>query len=384
MERLGELTRSVSKLPRGTGFVRLAMVLARAGTNPASNQNAAMDAASRSVEWADTPSVRHILKAAQWLPLTDPIWAKAAVAAGTTSDASWAGALVPFQTLATEFVEMLRPQTILGRLTGVRRVPFNVHVSRVTGGVSAGWVGQSKPKPLSAMSLDSVYLGFAKISAIVALSNELVRFSSPSAEAVVSQDMSAAVIAFQDTQFIDSSVTAVTDTNPASITNGITPISSTGSTVAAIVNDVASMFAAGIAGNVAYVDGAWVMHPRTANYLGSLLTTGGQLLWPSIGVRGGSWYGLPVLTSASVPIESGGGTSITLIDGGEVFLADDDGVTLSASNEASVQMLTNPATGATTEVSFFQANLAGIRVERWCNWARRHDAGVQILTGVLY
>jgi HK97 family phage major capsid protein len=266
----------------------------------------------------------------------------------------------------------------------VRRIPFNVHVARATGGVSAGWTGQTKPKPLSAMAFDNIYLGFAKISSIVALSNEMVRFSSPAAEGVVSRDMQAAIVAFEDQQFIDPTVSAVADVNPASITNGITPFSSSGSTVAAISSDVAAMFAAAEAGNVSLANGAWVMRSRTANYLGALLTTGGQRMWPEINVRGGIWYGLPVIVSNSVPLESGSTTTITLIDGGEVFLADDGGVTLSSSNEASVQMLTNPATGATTEVSLWQSGLSGIRVERWENWARRHDAGVQVLESVAF
>jgi hypothetical protein len=47
-------------------------------------------------------------------------------------------------------------------------------------------------------------------------------------------------------------------------------------------------------------------------------------------------------------------------------------------------MVDNPATGATTEVSLWQANLSALRVERYCNWQRRHDAGVQVLADVAY
>jgi HK97 family phage major capsid protein len=324
------------------------------------------------------------LQAARLLPLNLPVWAKAGVAPGTTADSTYAAPLVPFQTYAAEYVEYLRPQTILGRIPGVRKIPFNVHMPRAIGGTSAGWVGETVPKPLSKMSFDNIYLGFAKISAICALSNELVMFSSPAAEEVVSRDLGAAIIGFQDSSFIDHTISAVPDVSPAAITYGITPITSSGSTAVEIISDVAKMFAAGIAGNVHFDNGCWVMHPRTANYLGSLLTTGGQRLWPEINIRGGMWYGLPVITSASVPVESGGETTLTLIDGGEVFLADDSGVTLSASNEAALQMLTNPATGATTQISLWQANLSGIKVERWENWARRHDAGVQILESVSF
>lgn len=53
---------------------------------------------------------------------------RAAVAAGTTSDAVWAGPLVVYQNLQSEFVEYLRPLTIIGRIPGLRMVPFKIKI----------------------------------------------------------------------------------------------------------------------------------------------------------------------------------------------------------------------------------------------------------------
>ena len=58
---------------------------------------------------------------------------KAAVAVGTTTDATWAGPLVVTQPL-NEFLELLRPRTLLGRIPGLRQVPFNVSVPTQTTG----------------------------------------------------------------------------------------------------------------------------------------------------------------------------------------------------------------------------------------------------------
>src|SRR5574340_391804 len=81
---------------KGTGFVRYAMALAASKGN-------LMLAAEYAQRLDDqTPEVGMVLKAA--------------VAAGTTTDATWASPLVVYQTLANEFIELLRPATIIGSI----------------------------------------------------------------------------------------------------------------------------------------------------------------------------------------------------------------------------------------------------------------------------
>jgi HK97 family phage major capsid protein len=115
---------------------------------------------------------------------------KAAVAGATTTDATWLGPLVYPETLASEFIEYLRPMTILGQfgqgnVPSLRRVPFNVRVTGQTSGATAYWVGQTLPKPLTKFDVAATPLGFAKIATISVISEELARFSSPDAESIV-------------------------------------------------------------------------------------------------------------------------------------------------------------------------------------------------------
>ena len=134
-------------------------------------------------------------------------------------NAAWAGPLVN-QGIAQDFLALLRPATILGKIPNLRNVPFNTKVPAQSAGGTYGWVGEAKPKPVTKLGFTSDSLGIAKAAGIIVLTEELVRLSNPSAEALVRADMIAGIAQFLDQQFIDPAVAAVDGTNPASITNG--------------------------------------------------------------------------------------------------------------------------------------------------------------------
>lgn len=359
-------------LPKGTGFTRYAMALAHSK----GNLSTALALAKR---WKDTPEVAAVLQLAENLGSTDIT--KAAVAVGTSSDATWASPLVFYENMASEFIDLLRPMTIIGKMTGLRKMPFNVRVAGKTSGSSAGWVGENAPKPVGALGFNAVTLGHAKAAGIVVMTQELARFSSPSAEALVADDLRATIIQFLDQQFIDPAVAAVANVSPASITNGLTAIPSTGTTLSAITNDVQSLFAAMLAAELDPTKAVWVMTPGTALNLMLKRTSQDIFTFPDIKMDGGTWFGLPVITSNSVPHSVSGGSIIALVIQNEVFLADDGNITLDVSQEASVQMSSTPSAGATTLVSLWQNNLVGLRAEREINWQRRRDTAVGYIDG---
>jgi hypothetical protein len=69
---------------------------------------------------------------------------KAAVAAGGTS--TWGSPLAELQPLASAFVQYLAPLTVVGRLQGMRVVPFGIKIPRATAGTAVSWVGQGRVK----------------------------------------------------------------------------------------------------------------------------------------------------------------------------------------------------------------------------------------------
>ena len=361
--RQGAVISVHSNLAKGTAFTRYAIALARSKGN-------LPQAVEIAKQWHETsPEVETVLKAA--------------VAAGDTTTANWAVELADYTYMSSEFIDLLRPATIAGRIPNLRRVPFMIRMPATAAGTSAGWVGQGAPKPVSKMDFDTVTLAQNKIACIVVLTEELIRFSNPSAEAIVRQDMIDAIAQFMDKQFIDPTVAVSGTISPASITNGAPSTLISGTTVAAIMTDVQTLFNNFITYNIQ--PSVWVMHPRTALYLSMLRTAQDVYAFPGISMAGGTFWGLPVITSANVPIDTGADTYITLMAAPEIFLADDGGVTLDVSREASIQMLDSGlASGAASLVSLWQNNLVGLRAERFITYKRRRTGAVAGLKGVSY
>lgn len=361
-----------SNLPKGVEFARYVKCLAAAR----GSRSEALDIAK--THYPDMPRLHTVLKAA--------------VAAGTTTDATWAGALVDYQHFAGDFVEYLRPMTILGKfgqggIPGLRQVPFNIQVPTQTSGGTGYWVGQGAPKPLTKFDFDNITMRWAKVANIAVLTDELVRFSNPAADVLVRNGLAEALQARLDTDFVDPTKAAVTDVSPASITNGLTPISSTGNDADAIRADVAAVMAPFIAANITPSNGVWIMAATTALRLSLMRNSLGQKEFPDLTMLGGTFEGLPVIVSQYVHNSVSGGAMVVLVNASDIYLADDGGVMIDASREASLQMLDNPTNSssdgtATTMVSMFQTNSIAIRAERVINWRKRRSAAAAYLDNV--
>ena len=351
-------------LPKGTAFTRYAIALARSKGN-------LMQAAEISKSWHEsTPEVETVLKAA--------------VAAGTTTDPAWAAPLVEYQNMASEFIELLRPQTIIGKfgtegLPALRRVPFNIRMPGQTGGSSVGWVGEGKAKPVSALSFETNTLRFSKAAGIVVMTDELVRFSNPSAEAIVQADLTASIAQFLDEQFINPAVAEVPEVNPASITNGATSVPASGVDAEAFRTDLRALRAVLTGANLSTTGTVLVMSEIQADALADLTNPLGQSEFPDISSTGGRIRGLPVITSQSVPAGM-----IILVKASEILLADDGGVALDVSREASLEMDSAPGGEDATLISLWQQNMVGLRAERFINWKRRRPQAVAYITGANY
>jgi DMSO reductase anchor subunit len=75
---------------------------------------------------------------------------------------------------------------------------------------------------------------------------------------------------------------------------------------------------------------------------------------------------------------------ITIFQPSLIFMAQDAGITVDVSTEASIQGDTAPATPPTGVLSLWQQNMVGIRAERYITWQRSIDAGVYYITSAIY
>jgi HK97 family phage major capsid protein/HK97 family phage prohead protease len=342
-----------SNVEPGTGFTRYAQAMLATRGNP-------MLAAEYAKRWdSETPEVSLALKAA--------------VAAGTTTDATWAGPLSPLRPLANEFMALLRPATILGKIPGLRRVPFNVSVPIQTGGGTYKWVGQGAAKPVGKLAFGTITLVITKCAGIIVITDELARNSSPAAESVIRADMIAGIAQFLDIEFTDPAKAPVANVSPGSITNGVTPVTTAGTTPANARTDIQALINAMTVAGISTAGAVLLMSETNAAALGAALNPLGQDLFPDVSVNGGSAMGVQVLPSQAV------GNNVILLQPSTVLYADDGGVTIDVSMEASVQMDDAPAPADATTVftSLWQNNLVGLRAERYVNWKRGRTGGVQ-------
>lgn len=315
---------------------------------------------------------------------------KAPVAAATTTDPTWAGPLVGEESsVYADFIEYLRPRTILGRfgnngIPSLRRVPFRTRLIGQTSGGAGYWVGEGQAKPLTKFDFAGTSIPPLKVANIAVATMETVRDSSPSADLIIRDQLVAALQERLDIDFFDPAKTEVANVSPASITNGAPSIPSTGTDPDSIAQDIKNLFGVFIAANNAPTSGVWIMSSVTALSLSLMLNPLGQSAFPNITMNGGTLAGLPVITSEYVPSYTDGGI-VALVNASDIYLADEGGFDVSMSTEASLQMSDtpdNPPTATTVMVNLWQHNLVGFRAERTINWDRRRDSAVAYLTGV--
>ncbi|WP_455424910.1 phage major capsid protein [Dryocola sp. LX212] len=358
------IIRVEQKLEKGIAFARLAKSLAAAK----GVRSEALQIAKN--KYPDDTKLHHVLKAA--------------VSAGTTTDPEWAGSLVEYQEFAGDFVEFLRPKTIIGQfgtgnIPSLHEVPFNIRIPVQTSGGAAQWVGQGKAKPLTKFNFETVTFGFSKVAAISVLTEELLRFSNPKADVLVRNSLAESVIARLDTDFVDPAKAAQAGISPASITNGATTIPSTGDPDA----DSTAAFEVFIAADLQPTGAVWLMSSSTALALSKRKTPLGAKEYPDMTMFGGTYEGLPAIVSQYV------GNQIVLMNAPDIYLADEGGVAVDMSSEASLEMESAPTGDSVTPtgvelVSMWQTNSVAIRAERWINWQRRRTAAVAVISGVNY
>lgn len=314
---------------------------------------------------------------------------KATVSAGTNATGNWAAALTGSESTAfADFAEYLRPMTILGKfgLGGVpalRTVPFRQRLISSTGAGAAYWTGEAKPKGLTSFNFSSTTLEPLKAASIAVLSMENVRDSSPSSDVIVRDELAAALAGRIDTDFIDPTNAGSANVKPASITYGKQAIAATTYTDADDVRlDIRSVMQYFINAYNPPTTGVWIMSSGNALALSLIVNGLGQAEFPGIGMNGGTFAGLPVITSEYI------GTYVALVNATDIYFGDEGGIAVDMSTEASLEMLDtgftqNQPTGASL-VSLWQNNLVGLRAERTLNWSSRRTTSVVYLTSVAW
>ena len=376
--RSGVIVSMPDSLPKGIGFaraVKATLVAKLDSRNP-------LDVAKEMYP-SDSKLHKHISHV-QMIPQII-MHLKAAVPAATTTNSDWAGALADPTNLPGEFIEFLRPATIIGRLN-LRSIPTNVRLIEQTQGGTGYWVGQGAPKPLTAFGYSPITLSPTKVAAIAVASEESLRYSTPSLDMLIRDSLRDCLVERVDKDLLDPAEAGSANVQPASLTNGLTALTSAGTSADNARTDLSSL--------VQTLRSANLRGPITIVLPDSLLTglafmvnSLGQPEFPGLDGDGGTYKGIRFIGSEYVANASGAGNMVVAIAEREVFQSDDGGVRVDASREASLQMLDNPTNNsataaATTMVSMWQTNSVAFRGEWYINWQKRRTNAVVYMDDV--
>lgn len=284
---------------------------------------------------------------------------------GTTTDVGFASALVQENRLVGEFVDMLRAATVFDQLTGFRNVPFNSKIpSQLTGGTAA-WVGEGAAKPLTNPTYSEVEIKEHKLAAITVYTQELMRRSDPAVDVLVRDDLIEASKTLIDNTFLDA--VAASTARPAGVLNGVVATPNTGTTATAYEADLLALINSFVTANLS-LDGSYFLMSETRAAQISLLRDAlGNSYFTGMALRGTrTLMGIPVITSQAV------GNKIILVKTSEILLAQDGGVDVSYSDQATL------VDGGTTH-HLWQENKFAVRVEKFITWAKRRPVAAAFL-----
>lgn len=354
-----------SNIPAGIPFARSVMCLAAAG----GNHYLASQIAKQ--QYQDDGRIALYLQA------------KAAVPGAYVGDGGgWAEDIAEAQTIGSQFIEFLRPMTIIDRLSGFRRVPFNTKVPRLATGQSGYWVGEAKPAPLTSGVFDTVTMGYTKVGSISVLTKEQIRFSNIAAETTIRDDLAAGVVGKMDSTFIGTAA-ASAGVSPAGLLNGVSAQASAGDTADDVRTDIANLYKLLSAANIDLDGVAFVTTGRLKKAIGLMRSSLGIAEFP-----GDTLDGQPFIGSNHV-----GGGDLIAISTRDILLADDGNVDIEMSDQASLEMLDGSleqdltsGTGSPTAgmVSMFQTGGVAIKVSRFINWQKARSAAVQFVGDATY
>ena len=311
---------------------------------------------------------------------------KAAVAGGGSGSGEWGAELVTADNRYTgDFIDLIKAKTVYDRLP-LREVPANVQIKGQDGAATGYWVGESAAIPASAASFNNVNLAPLKVAALAVVSNELLRDSSPAAEALIRDALVSATAQRIDQTFL-SATAAVAGVSPAGILNGLTAGTASGTGADDLRADIRTLYAAFLSAKTAN-NLHFICNPSLAKSIQLLFNSLGMAEFPGITQAGGSLLGDPVVTGDNVASDN-----LILLNPSEIYKIGDMGLQVSISREAMIEMddapemdSENPTTASGSIVSMFQTESTAIKVVRPINFALRRTASsvVGYMDGAAY
>jgi HK97 family phage major capsid protein len=320
------------------------------------------------------------------------------------------GFLVP-PDQAAEIIELLRPKAVvraagprtMGMPRGTMTLPSQASAATATYG------SETSAIPSSEQSFASIVASYKKLTALVPITNDMMRYAEPSMDAFIRDDIVKVLALRQDLAFLVGTGALDTPRGMLSFANSYTV--SLGGTAGNFVIGAASVMAGTNVGNfitstysytlstVAQELGAmvnkldtadvpdykraWFMHPRSWNYLNNVQNSLGVYVYRAE-LSTGKLMGYPVYKTTQISIAYGDASGHT--DCSFVFLTEmDDAMILDSMQlELAVSSEASYVDSGGNTVNAFQKDQKLIRAIAEHDFQMRHNQSIAVLQGVAW
>jgi HK97 family phage major capsid protein len=303
------------------------------------------------------------------------------------------GALVPDEFMA-ELIPLLRNATVV-RKAGARAIDMgaSLTIPRQTGAGTAYWGNEGTAITSSQQALGSLQLQEKKLTALTAVSNDLMRNASVSADEFVRDDLVQVIAIAEDLAFLRGAGSAGA---PRGIKNWLASgnvftetITTPGSpTLAEVRKELAKLKKKVLASNKPLVKPVWFMSAQIFAALEGISDGNGNAVYSAgLNMPSPVLLGFPVYVTEQIPSTiNSGGTADTGGSASELHFIDMDGVVIGDSMQLEVEVFPNGtyvASGAARSgISYDETVIRGIKkadliarydttgaVVKNCSWA---------------
>lgn len=310
----------------------------------------------------------------QW---NDDVVSKALLA----SNGAAGGFIVPTE-YSTEMIELLQATAVMRKM-GCRTLPMDtgtMQIPRQAGGATSAYIGESQNIPASEQTFGMLQMTWKKLACLVPISNDLLRFSNPSADAIVRDDMVTSMSLREDLAFIRGTGLQNTPRGLRNWVNAANVIPTVAVfNLATVTTDMATAIMRLKSANSKFIRPGWLLSPRSEMYLMSVRDVNGNFAFRAEMLQGKLWM-MPYGVSNQIPENLGVGgneSEVYLVDFADCIIGESTNLIIDTSAEAAY------FDGANV-VAAFSLDQTVVRCIEQHDFVVRHDRNIAVLTAVFW
>lgn len=293
-----------------------------------------------------------------------------------------AGGVLIDTEVSSDFIDLLTARAVV-RSFGTTVLPMesgSMQINKLTAGSTAYYIGENQQATKSQQAFGMKKLSAKKLSALVPVSNDLIRRAGAKTSALVRNDALRSVALKEDLTFIRAQGGDYTPRGLRYLAAAANILTANGTVnLANVTLDLGRMLLTLEEANVAFGNVGWIMAPRTAMYLATVRDGNGNYAFRDE-INTGKLWGYPFKKTTQIPRNLGSGdkSELYLVDFDDIVIGQTLGVEVAVSTEASYKDENDEL------VSAFSLDQTVMRLITEHDIQTRYDESIAVLTDVTW